>query len=389
MTGLVEGYSDFDAVERIKQTCRVVLKVTRVDEKKKNPLLVDLDSNKLDTKAFTLMCSQFAVILRAGVPIGRTVRLVCDKTENKNLHRVLTDVADDVEAGRSVATSFETRGGKLLPATFVETVRAGEESGTLADSFDSIAQYYNKRVKLAAKVRGALIYPAFVLVVAIVVVIVLMVKVVPTFTEIFASLDMDLPGVTKALISISNFFRSYIFLIAAVVVVIIIGIKLYDKSEEGHMKLATLRLKLPVLGPIAYLDGASQFANTMAMMLASGLSITRAISITAKTISNYYISTEIGKLTVKLEEGRSLTASLQETDVLPDILVDMVGVGEETGELEATLATIAVYYDSELETATSEAAAKLEPAILVVLAGIAGFIVIAMYVAMFSMYSGM
>ncbi len=389
VNGVVEAYNEFDAADRIKQNCRVVLKLAAVNEEKKSILLVDLDADKLDKKAFTLMCNQFSVILRAGVPIGRTVRLICDKTENKNLHRVLSQVAEDVVAGRSLATSFAERGGKLFPVTFIETVRAGEESGTLADSFDAVSRYYSKRVKMASKVRGALIYPVFVLVVAIVVVIVLMVKVVPTFMNIFDSMDMELPAITKALIAVSNFFRNYTLLIAAIVALIVIGLRLYARNSEGRLKLAKLQLKLPVLGKVAWLDCASQFANTMAMMLNAGLPITKAVSISAKTIDNYYVSYQVGTLTVKLEEGRSLYSGLSESGVLPDILVDMVGVGEETGELEKTLGTIGVYYDNELEQATSEAVAKLEPAILVVLAGVAGFIVLAMYTAMFSMYSGM
>ena len=389
ITGLVEGYSEFDAVERIKQTCKVVTKLTRVDENKKDILHIELDENKLDTKAFTLMCNQFAVILRAGVPIGRTVQLIRDKTEEKRLHRLLVKVAEDVEAGRALSTSFAEHGEKLLPVTFVETVRAGEETGSLADSFESMAKYYTKQVKLSGKVRGALIYPAFVLVIAIAVVIVLMVRVVPTFTAIFESMDMELPGITRALIGVSNFFRKYIIVIIAFVAAVVLGLKLYGRNSEGKLKLAKLYLKMPVLGNIAYLDGASQFANTMAMMLHAGLPVTRAVAITAKTIRNYYLSTEVGRTIVKIEEGRTLHSVLRETDALPDILVDMVGVGEETGELEGTLATIAAFYDNELEEATAAALAKLEPAILVVLAGIAGFIVIAMYVAMFSMYNGM
>ncbi|MDO4805016.1 MAG: type II secretion system F family protein [Lachnospiraceae bacterium] len=389
VNGIVEAYNEFDAADRVKQTCKLVLNLTEVNEEKKNILLMDLDANKLDKKAFTLMCNQFAVILRSGVPIGRTVRLIYEKTENKNLHRVLGKVAEDVVAGRSLSAAFAERGGNLFPITFIETIRAGEESGSLADSFEAVSRFFSKRVKLAAKVRGALIYPTFVLVIAIAVVIVLMTKVVPVFTSIFDSMNMELPAITKALIATSDFFRKYTLLIVAIIVLIVLIMRVYARNSEGRMKLAKLQLQLPVLGKVAWLDSASQFANTMAMMLAAGLPITRAVSITAKTIENYYISYEVGSLTVKLEEGRSLFSGLTESGSLPSILVDMVGVGEETGELETTLGTIGRYYDDELEQATSEAIAKLEPAILVVLAGIAGFIVIGMYVAMFSMYNGM
>jgi len=153
------------------------------------------------------------------------------------------------------------------------------------------------------------------------------------------------------------------------------------------MNLAKWSLKVPILGNIQELNAASEFANTMATMLASGLPMTRAISITAKTMSNYFMSTETGKLAVKLEEGRGLGQSMREANFMPDILVDMVAVGEETGEMVKTLNTIAKYYDAELDMAIASALAKLEPALLVGLAGIAGFIVIAIYMAMFGMYA--
>ncbi len=391
VSGVVEAYNEMDAAERIRQECDVVLKITAADDKEEssNFLNRDIGGNRLDIKAFTLMCSQFAIILRSGVPIARTVQLIADKTENKPLKRMLKKVGEDVEAGRAVSSSFAERGEKLLPPTFIETIRAGEESGALDRSFESMAKHYEKQAKTKAKIKGAMIYPIFVLVIAVVVVIVLMVKVVPTFTAVFQDLGAELPGLTKALIAISNFFRKYILVIIGVIAVLILALKLYGNTEDGRMKLAKLTLKLPVVGKIAQLSGASQFANTMAMMLEAGLQIPRSINITSKVIDNYYISQSVAKISGKLEEGRTLGSSLREAECLPDILTDMAAVGEETGELEKTLNTIAGYYDSELEQATADAVAKLEPAVLVVLALVAGFIVLAMYMAMFQMYSAM
>ena len=391
VSGVVEAYNEMDAAERIRQDCDVVLKITAVGDKDEGTGILnrEIGGNRLDIKAFTLMCSQFAIILRSGVPISRTVQLIADKTENKPLKKMLKKVGEDVEAGRSISSSFAERGEKLLPPTFIETIRAGEESGALDRSFESMSRHYEKQAKTKAKVRGAMIYPIFVLVVAVVVVIVLMVKVVPTFTAVFADLGADLPMMTKILIAISDFFRKYILIIIGVLAVLILGVNLYGNTENGRMQIAKLKLKLPIFGKIAQLNGASQFANTMAMMLEAGLQISRSVSITSKVIDNYYISQNVGKISGKLEEGRTLGSSLKEADCLPDILVDMTAVGEETGELEKTLNTIAGYYDSELEQATQDALAKLEPAVLVFLAVIAGFIVLAMYMAMFEMYNSM
>ena len=391
VSGVIEGYNEFDAAEQIRKTCDIVLKLTPVADKYDDTNLLnrELGSNRLDVKAFTLMCSQFSIILTAGVPIARTVQLIGEKTANRSLKRMLRYVAQDVEAGRSLSGSFAERGEKLLPPTFIETIRAGEESGSLDRSFASMSRHYEKLSKTQAKVKSAMIYPAFVLMVAVLVVVVLMVKVVPTFTATFEELGAELPAMTKALIAISTFFRFHGLKLFAFFAILFIGAKLYGNTEDGRIQMDRIQLKLPILGNIARLNAASQYANTMAMMLEAGLPLSKAISITAKVMDNYYIGQSIGKISTRLEEGETLGVSLREADCLPDILVDMNMVGEETGELEKTLNTIAVYYDNELEQATADALAKLEPAILCVLAVVAGFIVISMYMAMFSMYNSM
>lgn len=383
----MEGFDELDAVDRIKQTCSIVLKLKEVNPDKPGLLNMEIGGSKLNSKAFTVMCSQFSIILRAGIPIARAVHLIADKTTNKPLKRILKKTAEDVEAGRSLAASFAEHGARLLPTTFIETIRAGEESGNLDRSFESMYRHYDKQTKMRGKVRGALAYPTFVLIIAVAVVVVLMVKVVPTFTAIFESYGSELPRITRLLIAISNFFRKYTIWMAAVIALLYIVFKLYGNTEKGRLKLARIQLKLPIFGNISRLNAASQFANTMTTMLASGLPMTKAISITAGVLDNYYVGNEVGKLTGQLEEGRTLGASMRESGCMPDILVDMVAVGEETGEMEKTLDTIALYYDAELDMAISAALRKLEPTILIFLAVVAGFIVIAIYMSIFQMYA--
>ena len=389
VSGVVEAFNEMDAVDRVKQNHDIIIKMTPVKGEGEGLLNMEIGGSKLNSKAFTVMCSQFAIILNAGIPIARTVHLIAAKTSDKPLKKMLLQVAEDVEAGRSVAASFAERGEKILPPTFVETIAAGEQSGNLDKAFETVYEHFDKQAKMAAKVRSALAYPIFVLCIAVAVVAVLMIKVVPTFTAIFDSMGGELPGITKALIAISNFFINYWMLLLAIIAVGTIAYKVYGKSEEGRMNLAKWALKVPVLGNIQELNAASEFANTLTTMLSAGLTMTRAISITARTMSNYFMSTEVGKLAVRLEEGHALGQSMREADFMPDILVDMVSVGEETGEMEKTLNTIAGYYDVELDMAIASALAKLEPALLVGLAGIAGFIVIAIYMAMFGMYAVM
>jgi len=391
VSGVMEGFNELDAVAKIKETYSIVLQISEVKEQGKAAqfLSLDIGGNKLNDKAFTLMCSQFSVILKAGIPIRRTVELIAEKMTDKPLKRILEQVAKDVEAGRSLSASFAERGRKMLPVTFLETIYAGEEAGNLDTAFDSVSKHYTKQSKMKGKVRGAMIYPLFVLIVAIVVVIVLMVKVVPTFTAIFDSYDAELPLPTQLLIGMSNFFRRYWLVIVGIGAGLGLFYKLYGNTESGRMNLAKLQLKLPVLGNIGILNGASQFANTMAMMLNAGLPMTKSVTITSRVMTNYFFSTQIGKITARLEEGQTLGKSLRDAACMPDIMVDMAAVGEESGELAQTLTMTAEYYDAELEQATADALAKLEPTILVFLAGFAGFIVIAIYMAMFGMYAAM
>lgn len=389
VSGVIDAYNEMDAVDRIKQNHGVIIRMTPVKGEDEGLLNMQIGGNKLNNKAFIVMCSQFAIILSAGIPIARTVHLIADKTSDKPLHKMLLKVAEDVEAGRSISTAFAEHGEKILPPTFVETIAAGEHSGNLDKAFQTVYEHFDKQAKMAAKVRAALAYPIFVLVIAVLVVAILMIRVVPTFTAIFDSYDARMPGITLALIAISNFFIKYWMLMLAVIAIFTIAYKLYGNTENGRMNLAKWKLKMPVLGNIQELNAASEFANTMTTMLASGLPMVRAISITAKTMSNYFMSTETGKLAVRLEEGHALGQSMREADYMPDILVDMVSVGEETGEMEKTLKTIATYYDSELDMAIAAALAKLEPALLIFLAVVAGFIVIAIYMAMFAMYAVM
>lgn len=386
VNGVVEAFDQMDAVDRIKRECDIVLKIAEVKE---GGLMSRELSTKLNAKAFTMMCSQFAIILGAGIPVGRTVHLIADKTTDKPLKKILTQVADDVEGGRSLASAFEDRGGKLMPPTFVETLRAGEASGSIDRSFRNMYEHFDKQTKMRGKVRGALAYPIFVLTIAVIVVIVLMAKVVPVFTEMFAAYDSELPLPTRMLIAISNFFAKYYLVIIGVIAAIGLFYKIYGNTERGRLQFAKIQRELPVLGNVSVLSSASEFANSMAALLGAGMPITRAVSITARVIDNYFVGQEVGKIAARLEEGRSLVDCMREAAILPDILTDMVGVGEETGEMENTLKTVAAYYDSELEMAVAAAIAKLEPALLCGLAVVAGFIVISVYMAMFSLYSSM
>lgn len=384
--GVIEAFDEYDAVTRIKETCSVVTKISRVEERAKPKS--ELFTQRISEKALTVMCSQFSIILSSGLPVVRAVELIANQTSDKALKKILNQVAGDVSGGFGLAQSFESK-GKILPSTFIETVRSGEMSGTLDTAFKRLEQYYDKASKTKAKVKNAMVYPVFTIVVAIVVVIIIMVVAVPTFTSSFASMGSDLPLPTKMLIGISDFFSKYILLMAGGIAAVIIGLKLYGQREKGRLLFAKVRLGIPVLGKITVMKSASQFANTMSTLLSSGLSIIKAVEVTGKVMDNYYLGKEILLQVPQLEEGKPLGASLRKCRYLPDLLVEMVGVGEETGTLESTLNVVGAYYDNETELASNKALTMLEPVIICFLAVVVCFILLSVYAPMFSMYGGM
>ena len=343
--GVVEAFDEIEAMERAREQCRVVQSVVPVREGK-NLLSMDITKPKAKQKNLAVMCAQFATILNAGVPAARATSLI-------------------------------------------ETVRAGEESGHLPESFQRLHGYFDKRAKVSAKVQSAMTYPIFVAVIAVVVLAIMMVMVIPSMTGMIASLGADTPAMTQFLIDASNFVTDNFLLIAVVLALIVVGVKLFGTTERGKTTFAVLKLRLPVLGAVGVCSGAAQFANTMAMLVTAGLPATRAVAITSRVMSNYVLSREVGRLEAGLEEGRTLGEGLEASTYLPRTLVEMVAVGEHTGELEETLETMGAFYDDETQRVTNKAISIMEPALLVLMALFAGFIVIALYLPMFSLYAAM
>ena len=388
ISGVVEAFDEFEALEKAKASCRIVSKVTAVKEQP-SFLKMEIGSGKIKPKVIAIMCSQFSIILSAGMSMAKCVQLVADQTSDKGLKAILQEVSQDVASGHSLATSFENKGGKKLPVLFYETIRAGEHAGTLDKSFQTLHKYFDKTSKTKAKVAQALTYPIFVIIIAIVVVAVIMIAVIPTFKELLSSYNTEMPLPTQILINASDFIAANIVWMVLVVVLAVVGMKVWTKTEKGRVAWSTFRLKMPVLGSVARLSNAGQFANTMATLLGSGLHMTHAVEITAKVMDNYVMAQGVNKMVAKLEEGKQLGECMDTVPFMPQPLIEMAAVGEETGALEETLSTMGSFYDEETDRATQKALSKLEPGILVFIALFAGYIVISLYLAMFSIYGGM
>lgn len=383
--GVVQAVDEYAAVEKIKQTCPIVLQIKPVEEKK-GLLTMEIGSKKIDTKALSVMCSQFAIILKSGVSITTCMEMIADQTQDKKLKKMLEKAAADVQQGSGIASSFQ-RNCKELPVTFVETIRAGEESGTIDESFAALEKYYEKAYKTRQKVKQAMSYPIFVLCVAAVVLMIVMIKVVPTLAGTFSDLGGEMPAITRGLIATSNFLSKNIILIIIAVLALIMGFRFWVHTEKGREKWSSFMLRIPVLGRINKLNGSGQFANTMATLIRSGLTVGHALEITSQVMDNYTLGLETSRMTGSIEEGKRLGDCMRECKYFPKTLVEMCALGEETGELEMTLETTGTYFDNEAQHATAKALSKLEPTMLLFLTGIAGFIVIAIYLPMFTVYN--
>jgi len=388
VSGVIEAFDEFEAVDAIKRNYGIVTHIVRVDETKLG-VRKTITMPKIKQEHIALMCSQFSIILKAGMPIVRCVELIAAQTTSRELRLLLEQVAEDVSTGYGLAQSFENKGAKQLPVTFIETIRAGEESGTLETSFAKLHTYFDKSAKTQKKVKSAMMYPAFLLVLVVVVIGIVLVVAMPVFLDMFKELGTELPGPTKLLMSMSDFFVRFWPALVIGILALVIGLKLWSKTEKGKMTFARLQLRIPVFKNIVKMKGASQLANTLSTMLSAGLPIVRAVAICARTLDNYYFSTQLAAAVPSLEEGIPLGRSLDKCECFPSLLVEMAAVGDETGSLENTLDTIGEYYDSETEIVTKQALSALEPAITVIMGVIIGFVVIALYLPMFNMYGNM
>jgi len=385
--GVVEAFDQQDAVVKARENCRVLISVEPVSGGKMHDLMnadigVLLSGGKIKPKALTLLCSQLSIELRAGLPLVSSLKLVAENEPDKQLKKILDEVADDVHAGNSLADSFAQR-GPGLPRTFIETIRAGEESGKLDETFDRLQKYYENADAVASKVASALVYPIMLISVAVVVIGIIMIFAVPVFAKSFGD---NLPLPTKMLVAMSNFMVNNWMLLLALIAAAALGIILYGKTDSGAHLYARLALTFPGVNLINKMNAASQVAATLSTMMAAGLPMVQATKITGNTADNLLIREDIEKAAKGVIEGNRLADGLKQSQWFPTLLLEMITVGEETGKLEETLNVVSDYYSKEVDVAVKKALDILNPCITIVLALIVVFILLSVYLPLFSMY---
>ena len=384
--GTIEANDKMSANEQLKGKG---LSPTKVEEEG----LFDKDlsfnfggKKKVKSRDLSVFCRQFVSITRAGVNITDALDMLAGQTENKTLKAAIEDTKLSVQKGETLARAMARQTG-VFPDIMINMVEAGEATGNLETSFERVGEQMEKSTKIASMVKSAMIYPISLLVVIIGVVVAMMIMVIPTFSSMYADMGAELPALTKMLVACSDFMVNQYLIVIIVVVAVVVGIKVFKSTKAGTYFFDRIFMKAPIFGTLVVKNASANFARTLATLNASGISMIEALEITARTMKNVYFRDDVLNAREKVAEGRPLSEPLKLGGVFPNMIVQMTGIGEETGSMEEMLDTAAGYYEEEVEVATNNIAQIVQPLIIVVLAGIVGTIIMAILIPMFGMYS--
>ena len=370
-----------DAVIAMMRRQQIV--VTAVKEKGKEIALPKFGGG-VPPQAIAIFTRQFSVMIDAGLPLVQCLEILGNQQDNKTFKRVLIQIRSDVESGSNLADSMRKH-PKVFSDLYTNMVAAGEAGGILDTILQRLANYIEKAVKLNGQVRSAMIYPVAVISIACIVVAVILWKVIPVFASLFESLGAELPMPTRVVIALSNFIASFWWLMLMLFVAGWFAIKKYHQTYKGKRVLDGLLLKMPILGILLRKIAVARFCRTLATLTSSGVPILDGLTITARTAGNSVIEDAIMATRKSVEEGKTISEPLGDTEVFPPMVVQMIAVGEQTGALDTMLSKIADFYEEEVDVAVAGLMKLLEPVLIAFLGVAIGGIVIAMYMPMFTL----
>jgi len=380
-TGEMEAASREEVEARLRQSGLVPLKI------KKKPTEIHLrlpGSSGVTRKELVIFTRQFSTMIDAGLPLVQGLEILAAQNENPQFKQVLREVKEKVESGSTFADALRDH-PKVFDDLYVQLVQAGEVGGILDTILQRLAVYIEKAEALKRKVKGAMVYPSIVLVVALGVVTVLLLFVTPVFKDMFEAAGGDLPGPTQLIVDLSEWLRANILYLVAGIVAVVVAFRVFARTKFGRRVIDAGLLKAPIFGDLLRKVAVARFSRTLGTMLSSGVPILDAMNVTAKTAGNVVLEEAIFKVRGKISEGRTIVQPLAEVGVFPQMVVEMIGVGEATGAMDAMLSKIADFYDEEVDSAVSALTSMIEPILIVFMGGIVGFFVAAMYLPIFTM----
>lgn len=377
--------TDRGALEAMLRREQVIL--TSAREKGRDISLPKVGREKVKSKDLALFTRQFSVMLDAGLPLVQCLEILGQQQDNKFFQKVLFQTRGDVEAGMTLADSM-AKHPRVFDHLYCNMVAAGETGGILDIILQRLSTYLEKMVKLKSDVKSALIYPVAVIFIAIVVISVIMIVVIPAFKNIFEGLlgpGEKLPWLTEMVVSLSSFMAGYWWLIAIFIGAGVFALKAYYKTDQGQHLIDNLILKAPIIGVIMKKIAIARFSRTLSTLMSSGVPILESLDITARTAGNIIVSEAILKVRSGIEQGQTFVEPLKATQIFPVMVSQMIGVGEQTGAMDAMLSKIADFYEQEVDAAIANLLSMLEPAMIMFLGVTIGTIVIAMYLPLFTL----
>lgn len=388
ITGTIEADNEQRAAEQLKKEGKMPTEIKEQGLMDKDINMGDLFKKKIPVRDMSIFCRMFVSMHRAGVTILETMRMLTEQTENERLKAGLQDVYLSVQKGESLASSM-AKCPDVFPKLLIHMVSAGEASGSLDVAFERMAVQFEKSAKIQGLIKKTMVYPIMVLIVAVAVVIVMLAKIVPTFMSMFADMDIEMPAITLAVVAASNWLKAYWIIALLVAVVLFFAGRWFIRTETGEIMVAKIAIKVPLFADLTVKQNAAKFARNLSTMLAAGISMPDAVEIVSDTMSNKYFTTAMKDARNDVMQGIPLSQPMERCGLFPPMVHHMVRIGEETGNIETMLDTLAEYYEEEVEVATESLMAALEPLMIIGLAVICMTIIGAVMAPMASMYTGL
>jgi type IV pilus assembly protein PilC len=381
--GELSGPSLDAVTDQLRQRGLTVLGV----QPKRKAMEVDLDRfSRIKAHDLMVMTRQLATMISAGLTLLRALRVLEDQTESKKLRQALADVRQDVESGSSLSDALE-RHPKVFNVLYVSMVRAGETGGFLDATLIRVSEHLEAEDRLRRQVKSAMVYPTVVLSFAMIVLLALVTFIVPVFANVFKENGSELPGLTRFTLGVSDFVRTYPYVLIGGFVGTIVGFKRWKSSKRGRAQWDRIRLRMPMqIGTIVQKIALARWSRTLSSLVTAGVPMLEAISVTGRTAGNTVVERAMESVRASVASGGTIQAALKKEPIFPGLVHHMVGVGEETGGLETTLAKVADFYEDEVDAAVKSLTSIIEPIMIIVIGAIVGFVVISMYLPMFKVY---
>ncbi|TFZ40678.1 type II secretion system F family protein [Soehngenia longivitae] len=379
VNGSVESTSENEVLRMIKSNGYLPVSIERdIESEAKFEIL----SKKVKKKDLAVFCRQFYTMLDAGINIVNSLDILSAQTENKTLKKAISDVAENVQKGVTLSEAMKMH-PKVFPTILINMVEAGEVSGNLDTILERMAVHFEKENKTENKVRSSMVYPIVLMIVSVVVVIFMLIFILPTFVGMFEGSDTPLPLPTQILIGLSDFLQSYWYIFIGIVALLVFGITSYINSENGRRLYDGIKLKLPIIKGTTAKIVTSRFTRTLSTLMSSGIPLLRSMEVVSRVVNNKVVEDKLISGIEDIRRGVPLSRMIKDIEIFPPMVDSMVKIGEESGALDDILLKTADFYDEEVDVALTRLTSMLEPLMIVFMALIIGFIVIAMYLPMF------